>query len=142
MAYQVTKSKNESIDQLKKLISAFEKQYEVCKTPKYSEAQLRNDFLNPLLKTFGWDVDNEDSKSQFLRDVIQEESIDVEEEDTIAKKNPDYALRVQGNRKLFVEAKKVSIDLTKTNRPAFQTRRYGWNANLRWWFKCCTYQSQ
>lgn len=130
MAYQVTKSKKECLEQLKMLISAFEKQYAVCKTPKYSEAQLRNDFLNPLLKTFGWDVDNESSKSQFLRDVIQEESIDVEEEDAIAKKNPDYTLRIQGNRKLFVEAKKVSIDLAKTNRPAFQTRRYGWNANL------------
>ncbi|MEI2675481.1 MAG: hypothetical protein V9F05_15700 [Chitinophagaceae bacterium] len=82
------------------------------------------------MKTFGWDVDNELTKSQFLRDVIQEESIDVEEEDLVTKKNPDYTLRIQGTRKLFVEAKKVSIDLDKSNKPAFQTRRYGWNANL------------
>lgn len=130
MAYKVTQSKEESLEQLKVLISAFEREYAIYKTAKYSEAQLRIDFLNPLLKTFGWDVDNEQGKSQFLREVIQEESIDVEEEDAVTKKNPDYTLRIQGIRKLFIEAKKVSIDLDKTNKPAFQTRRYGWNANL------------
>lgn len=130
MAYQVTQTKEESFEQLKVLVNAFQKEYPIYKTPMYSEAQLRIDFLNPLLKTFGWDVDNENTKSQFLRDVIQEESIDVEEEDSITKKNPDYSLRIQGTRKLFVEAKKVSIDLNKSNRPAFQTRRYGWNGNL------------
>ena len=130
MAYKVTQSKEESLEQLKVLISAFEREYAIYKTTQYSEAQLRIDFLNPLLKTFGWDVDNEQGKSQFLREVIQEESIDGEEEDVVTKKNPDYTLRIQGIRKLFIEAKKVSIDLDKTNKPAFQTRRYGWNANL------------
>ena len=115
---------------MKALIGAFEKEFAIYKTPKYSEAQLRVDFLNPFLKTFGWDVDNEEIKSQFLRDVIQEESIDVEVEDSVTKKNPDYTLRIQGTRKFFIEAKKVFIDLNNSNKPAFQTRRYGWNANL------------
>ena len=57
--------------------------------------------------SFGWDVDNEAGKTQFLRDVIQEESIDVEDE--ISKKNPDYALRIQGFRKLFIEVRQPSI---------------------------------
>lgn len=130
MAYIVTKNKEESLEQLKALIAAFDKEYAVYKTDKYKEAQLRIDFLNPLLKTFGWDVDNEKGKSQFLRDVVQEESIDVDDEDVITKKNPDYTLRIQGIRKMFVEAKKASIDLSKDNKAAFQTRRYGWNANL------------
>ena len=130
MAYNVANLKEECFEQLKALISAFEKEFAIYKTPKYSEAQLRVDFLNPLLKTFGWDVDNEEIKSQFLRDVIQEESIDIEVEDSVTKKNPDYTLRIQGTRKFFVEAKKVSIDLNNSNKPAFQTRRYGWNANL------------
>ncbi|HEY5590447.1 MAG TPA: N-6 DNA methylase [Paludibacter sp.] len=131
MAYKVTKTKEESLEQLKSLIVAFEKEYTFFKTSHYSEAQLRNDFLNPLMQTFGWDVyNNEPIKSQFLRDVIQEESIDVEDEDSITKKNPDYTLRIQGSRKLFIEAKKVSIDIEKSAKSAFQTRRYGWNANL------------
>ena len=76
MAYKVAKTKEECFEQLKDLIVAFNNEYAIYKTPKYSEAQLRIDFLNPLLKTFGWDVDNESRKSQFLRDVLQEESID------------------------------------------------------------------
>lgn len=130
MAYKIAKTKEESLEQLKVLIAAFEKEYVILKKPEYKETPLRNDFLNPLLKTFGWDVENEEARSQFLRDVVQEETIDVEEEDAIAKKNPDYTLRVQGTRKLFVEAKKVSIDIEKSAKAAFQTRRYGWNANL------------
>lgn len=130
MGYVIANSKAESIEQLNMLISAFEKDYGTYKSQQYSEAQLRIDFINPLLKTFGWDVDNELTKSQFLRDVIQEESIDVKEEDLVAKKNPDYTLRIQGIRKFFIEAKKVAIDLDKNSKPAFQTRRYGWNANL------------
>lgn len=130
MAYIVTTTKEECFEQLKALLNAFEKEYIIYKTPKYSEAQLRIDFLNPLLKTFGWDVDNEQGKSQFLRNIIQEESIDVDDEDVITKRNPDYTLRIQGIRKVFIEAKKVSIDLSKDSKAAFQTRRYGWNANL------------
>lgn len=130
MAYKVTQSKKESLEQLKVLVCAFEKEYAIYTSSQYSEAQLRIDFLNPFLKTFGWDVDNEQSKSQFMREVLQEESIDVEEDKSVAKKNPDYTLRVQGIRKLFVEAKKVSIDIENASKPAFQIRRYGWNANL------------
>ncbi|WP_291275883.1 N-6 DNA methylase [Flavobacterium sp.] len=130
MAYNITRTKEECFEQLKRIIFAFEKEYSIYQTSQYSEAQLRIDFLNPLLKTFGWDVDNEASKSQFLRDVIQEEAIDVEEDDSIAKKNPDYTLRIQGSRKLFIEAKKASIDIEKSAKSSFQTRRYGWNANL------------
>jgi len=130
MAYKVAANKNETREQLGGLIDSFKKQYAFFKTAKYSEAQLRIDFLNPLLKSFGWDVDNESAKSQFLRDVVQEESIEVEEADVITKKNPDYTLRLLGNRKLFVEAKKVTIDIETSKAAAFQTRRYGWNANI------------
>lgn len=130
MAFKVANTKEECFEQLKELIVAFNKEYAIYKTSKYSEAQLRIDFLNPLLKTFGWDVDNENRKSQFLRDVLQEESIDVKEEDTITKKKPDYTLNIRGDRKVFVEAKQVSVNIGKAKEPAFQVRRYGWNANL------------
>lgn len=130
MAYKIILEKEESKQQLEVLVKAFEKEYVIFKTSKYSEAQLRIDFINPLLKTFGWDVDNENSRSQFLRDVLQEESIEVEENESTKKKNPDYTLRIEGNRKLFIEAKKVSIDLEKSRQSAFQVRRYGWNGNL------------
>lgn len=130
MAYKICQNIDECSDQLKVLIDAFGKGYGDYTKGSYSEAQVRIDFLNPLLKCFGWDVDNEARKTQLFREVIQEESIDVEEEDKITKKNPDYTLKQFGQRSLFVEAKKVSIDITTEKAPAFQTRRYGWSANL------------
>lgn len=94
----------------------------------YNETQLRNDFIDPLLKLLGWDVDNTKGKTHFLRDVIQEEYIEIKDEET--KKNPDYTLRINGTRKLFVEVKKPSVNILKSAKSAFQTRRYGWSANL------------
>ncbi len=128
MAFKVVTSKEEGLAQITELVESFKNDYKTFKDSKYNETQLRNDFVDPLLMSFGWDVDNDAGKNQFLRDVIQEESIDVEDEK--AKKNPDYTLRVQGLRKLFVEAKKPHVDITKSAKAAFQTRRYGWNANL------------
>ncbi len=54
MAYKVTISKEECFVQLKVLISAFEKEYPIYKTPKYSEAQLRIDFLNPFITVISY----------------------------------------------------------------------------------------
>jgi len=96
--------------------------------PTYNETQLRNDFIDPFLRHIGWDVDNTKGKTHFLRDVIQEEYIEVEDEDK--KKKPDYTLRINGTRKLFVEVKKPSVNILKSAKAAFQTRRYGWSANL------------
>jgi N-6 DNA Methylase/TaqI-like C-terminal specificity domain len=130
MAYKICKNIEDCKTQLSMLVDAFGKGNKEYINKKYSEAQLRVDFINPFLKCFGWDVDNETKKTQLYREVIQEESIDVEEENKITKKNPDYTLKLLGQRTLFVEAKKACIDITKEKAPAFQTRRYGWSANL------------
>ena len=113
MAYKVCQNIEECKEQLKVLVDAFSKGNVEYSDSKYSEAQLRIDFLNPFLKCFGWDVDNESKKTQLYRNVIQEESIDVEEENKITKKNPDYTLKQYGQRSLFVEAKKASINIIK-----------------------------
>lgn len=113
---------------IKDLVQNFREFYTQYKNQTYNETQLRNDFIDPLLKCLGWDVDNTKGKTHFLRDVIQEEYIEVEDEAT--KKNPDYTLRINGTRKIFVEVKKPSVNILKSSKSAFQTRRYGWNANL------------
>lgn len=113
---------------IKDLVRKYISERDDCLKSSYNETQLRNDFIDPLLKCFGWDVDNNKGRTQFLRDVIQEEYIEVE--DSGSKKNPDYTLRINGTRKLFVEVKKPSINITSSPKAAFQTRRYGWNANL------------
>lgn len=128
MSYRVVYTKEEGLAQITELVNAFSVGGKAFKSASYNETQFRNDFLDPFLMSFGWDVKNESLKTQFLRDVIQEESISVEDE--LSKKSPDYTLRVQGIRKLFVEAKKPFVDVSRSAKSGFQTRRYGWNANL------------
>jgi len=96
----------------------------------YNETQARIDFMNPLLEIFGWDIQNIHGLPYFLREVVQEESIEIEEDEKKSRKKPDYTLKLNGIRVLFVEAKKPSLDLVNSREAAYQIRRYGWNANL------------
>jgi len=96
--------------------------------PSYNETQTRTEFVTPLLAAFGWDVTNAQGKPLGLREVIEEATVEVEEE-RLSKK-PDYELRLARQRKLFVEAKKPSIAIDRNRDAAFQTRRYGYSASL------------
>ncbi len=96
----------------------------------YNETQLRIDFLNPFLVALGWDVFNEKQAPQYLREVVHEDTIEVEDGGAVFTKKPDYAMRLGAERKFFVEAKRPSVPIATSNAAAFQVRRYGWNARL------------
>lgn len=95
----------------------------------YNETQARTDFITPLLEAFGWDVHNAAGKPLGLREVIEEATVEVEEE-KLYRKKPDYELRLARQRKLFVEAKKPSVPIDRNKEAVFQTRRYGYSASL------------
>ena len=100
----------------------------------YNETQLRTDFLNPFLAALGWDVFNAKRAPQHLREVVHEDSVEVEDADAgagaVFTKKPDYALRLGATRKFFVEAKRPAVAVDTNPMAAFQARRYGWNARL------------
>lgn len=129
ISYKICRNIDECRSQLANLVDGFGKLSSEEKK-SYSEAQLRVDFINPFLKSFGWDVDNVAHEPQSCRHVIQEESIDVEEENRVTKKKPDYTLKQLGQRCLLIEAKKADVDILSNKESAFQIRRYGWNARL------------
>ncbi len=60
----------------------------------YNETQLRSDFINQFLQALGWDVYNAKQAPQHLREVVQEDTLEVEEGGELLKRNPDYALRL------------------------------------------------
>lgn len=97
---------------------------------KYNETQLRIDYLNPFFELLDWDVLNTKGLPQHLREVIHEDSVEIDEEEIILQKKPDYAFRVGTERKFFLEAKKPSVNIESDQKSAFQTRRYGWNAGF------------
>jgi type I restriction-modification system DNA methylase subunit len=123
-----TKAEGKKI--LKELVNKFKRNNIEYKNSTYNETQVRIDFINPLLEAIGWDLFNTRGLSQYLREVIQEDTVDVDDEGVIAKKKPDYALCLNGKRKMFVEVKKPSVHIESLADPAFQVRRYGWNAKL------------
>jgi hypothetical protein len=97
----------------------------------YNETLLRIDFLNPFLAALGWDVENKKQAPQHLREVVHEDTVQVDDTDEKSlNKKPDYAFRVGHERKFFLEAKKPSVAIATNDRAAFQVRRYGWSAQM------------
>lgn len=92
----------------------------------YKEYNLRKEFIDPFFKALGWDMDNSQGFSEAYKDVVYEDSIEVED----STRAPDYCFRLGGVRKYFVEAKKPSVKLNDAPKPAFQLRRYAWSAKL------------
>lgn len=97
----------------------------------YNETQLRADFLDPMLEILGWDVKNVRGVPQYRREVVLEDTVQIEDDEVeLTRKKPDYALRLDTERKLFVEAKKPRVRIEQDRNAAFQVKRYGWNARL------------
>ncbi len=108
------------------LVAQFTHNREAYRSGKYNEAQLRQEFLNPFFEALGWDMVNRSGYAPQNREVIHEDSIDVEG----GSRAPDYCFRLGQTRKFFVEAKKPAVDIQYDIHPAYQLRRYAWNVQL------------
>ena len=115
-----------NIDALNNLINRFSASLDYYKNPRnsYNEHSCRIEYIDPLLKLLGWDVANERGLAPQYREVIAENY-------STPTDRPDYTMTLRGVAKFFVEAKKPAVDITNVPEPAFQTRKYGWNANHR-----------
>lgn len=108
------------------LVRRFGDHIDAYKSGRYNETQLRREFIDPLFRGLGWDVDNEQGYAEAYKDVIHEAAVRVEG----AVKAPDYSFRIGGVRKFFLEAKKPSINIKGDPAPAYQLHRYAWSAKL------------
>ena len=112
--------------ELQKLVSTFKDNYDCYKNAGYNETQLRREFLDKLIKILGWDIDNEKGNAETFKEVIHEDRIKISGQ----SKAPDYSVQFGGRRLFFIEAKKPFVFIKGEFDPAFQIRRYGWNAKL------------
>lgn len=115
---------NLSKNELKLLIDKFEQNYDYYKDNKnsYNEYSCRMEYIDPFLNLLGWDVINKKGLPPQYREVIAENYSNKTD-------RPDYSLTLKGVTKIFVEAKKPSVDILNLSEPALQVRKYGWNAN-------------
>ena len=109
-----------------KLVERFDHNRDQYTSGNYNEAQLRQEFLNPFFSCLGWDVENRQGYAEPYKEVIHEDAIKIGS----ATKAPDYAFRIGGTRKFFVEAKNASVNVKEDILPSYQLRRYAWSAKL------------
>ena len=109
------------------LVKDFKQNEKSYLSPNYSEADVRNDFINKFFIALGWDLRREHQKNPYEQEVRVEKPVRVAKE----QKRADYTFYLTPNFrdvKYFVEAKKPYHDLENKDY-FFQTIRYGWNAN-------------
>ena len=111
---------------LNHLVERFERNLDSYTSGKYNETQLRREFVDPLFELLAWDVSNSKGYAEAYKDVVHEDAVKIGGR----TKAPDYAFRVGGARKFFVETKAPHRNLNKDPDPAFQLRRYAWSAKL------------
>jgi len=108
------------------LIERFNDNRHAYMSTGYNETQVRRELIDPLFKALGWDIDNEAGYAEGYKDVVHEDAIKVGG----ATKAPDYAFRIGGTRKFFVEAKRPGVNIKEDIDAAYQLRRYAWSAKL------------
>ena len=111
------------------LIRRFDDNAAEYRGPAYNETETRREFIDPLFKALGWDVDNTQGYSEKYKEVVHEARVTVGGR----VKAPDYAFRVGGRPVFFVEAKRPGVTLhagREADEAAFQVRRYAWSAKL------------
>ena len=84
-----------------------------------NEAEIRLQYIDPLLELLGWDLRNHAGAPSHLQDVVVERRIDSD--------RPDYQLMVNGDPVLTIEAKKASLELCMSREALLQSRRYGYS---------------
>jgi len=101
---------------IKELVEKYDKIVEEKRISRYNEEMTKKDFILPLFRALGWDVEN---------------SFEVTAEETISKKRVDYGFRINGIPKFFLEVKALKADLNNVQF-AEQAIGYAWHKGCTW----------
>ncbi len=115
MAFQQL-SKEQAREETKDLLRKYDKVVNEGKVKSYNEEMTKKDFILPLFRALGWNVEDGDQ---------------VSAEEKISKKYVDYGFRIDGIPKFFLEAKALKEDL---DNPRFveQAINYAWHKGCTW----------
>ncbi|NCA82324.1 MAG: hypothetical protein EOM72_06210 [Opitutae bacterium] len=110
--------------ELARLVAQFEKNFKQYQSGAYDEAGVRQEFLDPLFRALGWDVENK------LGHIPQHREVELESRTEISgrQKRADYLFRTDRQDRFVCEAKKPAEKLHAGY--AFQAKRYAWNKGL------------
>ncbi|OQW99966.1 MAG: hypothetical protein BWK74_00860, partial [Desulfobacteraceae bacterium A6] len=122
----MSKTFDQGKDDVAKLCQYFATNRQSFLAPGVKEAHVRQSLIDPFFEALGWDVRNDSMAAPQYREVIPEDSLDVEGQ----QKAPDYTFRVGTLPKFYVEAKRCGVNISADPAPAYQLRRYGFSAKL------------
>jgi len=122
----MSKTFDQGKDEVANLCQYFTTNRQSFLAPGVKEAHVRQSLIDPFFEALGWDVRNDSMAAPQYREVIPEDSLDVEGQ----QKAPDYTFRVGTLPKFYVEAKKCGVNISADPAPAYQLRRYGFSAKL------------
>ena len=106
--------------EIQQLVDKFERVKAEGKYKKYNEENTKKDFILPLFRALGWNVEN---------------SEEVKAEEKVSKKRVDYAFRIDGIPKFFLEAKPFR-EFISDPKYAKQAIEYAWNKSVTWAILC------
>ncbi len=112
-------SKEQAKEEVKKLVDKYNRIVESGSIKGYSENGTKKDFITPLFKALGWDVENEYSDDE------------VKNEEKVSKGRVDYSFRINGIPKFFLEAKALKEDLDNI-KFVEQAINYAWHKGCTW----------
>jgi type I restriction-modification system DNA methylase subunit len=108
--------KEKAKEEIKFLIGKYNLLVKSGKLKSYNEEMTKKDFILPLFRALGWSV---------------EDGEEVTAEEKVSRGRVDYAFRIDGIPKLFLEAKALKIDLDKVEF-AEQAINYAWHKGATW----------
>jgi len=86
----MNKTFDQAKDEITKLCRYFETNRQAFLAPGVKEAHVRQSLIDPLFEALGWDVRNTARIAPQYREVVPEDSLEVEGQ----QKAPDYSFRV------------------------------------------------
>jgi len=119
-----------SQQEAKKIIEKLVERFNQQDKNEINEKVARTEFIDKFFEALNWDVRNTNERNLTEKFVYEEYEVFVEGN----TKKVDYAFcKDEGgkeNKVFFVEAKSPKDQIEKNMEYAFQTRNYGWNANM------------
>lgn len=105
--------------EVEKLVLKLKQVKESGRLKNYNEENTKKDFITPIFRALGWDMENLETPDE------------VTNEDRVSKGRVDYAFRLNGIPKFFLEAKAINKGIDEA-KDAGQAINYSWHKGTTW----------
>ena len=112
-------TREEALKKIEELVAKLGRYRQSGLIARTGEEGTKKDFITPLFRALGWDVENDKS----LDEVINEERV--------SKGRVDYSFRINGIPKFFLEAKALNKGLDEI-KDSSQAINYAWHKGTSW----------